>query len=60
MIDRETGLLALARKKQSAIASAGAALAAAQRAVIDPVDHQLSLSEVPVAIHLHELVQISN
>jgi hypothetical protein len=35
--------------------SCGNALAGAQRAVVDPVDHQLSLSEVPVAIHLHEL-----
>jgi hypothetical protein len=40
--------------------SRGSALAGAQRAVVDPVDHQLSLSEVPVAIHLHELIQISN
>jgi hypothetical protein len=40
--------------------SCGNALAGAQRAVVDPVDHQLSLSEVSVAIHLHELIQISN
>lgn len=33
-------------------------LAGAQRAVVDPVDHQLSLPEVPMTVHLHELIQV--
>jgi hypothetical protein len=35
-----------------------AGLAGAQRAVVDPVDHQLSLPEVPMTVHLHELIQV--
>jgi hypothetical protein len=31
--------------------------AGARRAVVDPVDHQLSLLEVPMTVHLHELIQ---
>jgi hypothetical protein len=59
MIDREEGLC-LGDENRAPIASAGAALAAAQRAVVDPVDHQLSLPEAPMAIHLHELIHVSN
>ena len=35
-----------------------AGLAGAQRAVVDRVDHQLSLPEVPMTVHLHELIQV--
>jgi hypothetical protein len=34
------------------------ALAGAQWAVVDPVDHQLSLSEVPTVIPLHKMIQV--
>ena len=35
-----------------------AGLAGAQRAVIDPVDHQLSLPEAPMTVDLHELIHV--
>jgi hypothetical protein len=35
-----------------------AGLAGTQRAVIDPVDHQPSLPEVPMTVHLHKLIQV--
>jgi hypothetical protein len=54
MIDRETGLLSLAMKTERRSQARGTALAAAQRPVVDPVDHQLSLLEVPMAIHYNE------
>ena len=35
-----------------------AELAGAHRAVVEPVDHQLSLPEAPMTVDLHELIHV--